>query len=142
MKRFGSSFFIGWIVSSGGMFSLFYTWHGIFLNDFIRIQFPLSWFILFAAVTYLLLGFGMSVLLDSRLLHQVHSIFFKTLLTGIISGLSLFMAATVVHISLTKELSMTHVLIDSSWQIFEQCTGAFLIYLSRILVFSLSHDSI
>lgn len=122
------------------MFALFYYWHGIFLNDFIRIQFPISWFIMFAAFTYLLLGFGMSVLFDSRLFFKIRSYWIKTLLTGAVSGLSLFMAATVVHISLTKDLSANHMLIDLSWQIFEQCIGALLVFACRYLAFIFNHE--
>jgi hypothetical protein len=122
------------------MFALFFYWHGVFLNDFIRIQFPISWFIVFAAITYLILGFGMSVLLDSRLFFKIHSFWIKTLLTGLVSGLCLFMAATVVHISLTKDLSANHMLIDLSWQIFEQTMGGLLIFASRYLVFILNHE--
>jgi hypothetical protein len=138
--RFGWSFFLGWILSSSGMFALFYYWHGIFLNDFIRIQFPISWFIVFAAITYLLLGFGMSVLFDSRLFFKIRSFWIKTLITGLVSGLGLFMAATVVHISLTKDLSANHMLIDLSWQIFEQSMGALLVFASRYLAFILNHE--
>src|ERR1044071_7069935 len=92
----GLRFYLSWIISATSMFGLFYIWHGIFLNDFKRIQFPLTWFITFAAFTYLIISAGTYLLFESSLMRRFDNIFFRGLLCGIIAGFSLFMVATVV----------------------------------------------
>jgi hypothetical protein len=116
------------------MFSLFYIWHGLFLNDFKRIQFPLSWFVVFAAFTYLILGAGIYFLYESRMLKRIRNLFIRTLCCGLIAGLVIFMMATIVNISLTKHLSPQHLLIDCAWQISEQTIGAMLLLLLKVLI--------
>jgi hypothetical protein len=132
--RTGIRFFLSWIVAATVMFSLFYVWHGLFLNDFKRIQFPLTWFVLFAAFTYLILGAGMYYLYESRLMKKVKNFFVRGIACGIISGFSLFMTATIVNISLTKHLSPEHLMIDCVWQVSEQTIGAMVVVLFKIFV--------
>lgn len=120
-------FFISWIISALVMFSLFYAWHGIFLNDFKRIKFPLSWFMMFAALTYLIFGAGIYLLFESQILKNIRNTFMRGLTCGVIAGFSLFMIATVVNISLTKHLSMQHLIVDCSWQMAEQTFGAMVV---------------
>ena len=38
----GIRFFISWILTALVMFTLFYYWHGVILNDFKRLNFPLT----------------------------------------------------------------------------------------------------
>src|ERR1044071_1203875 len=99
--KLGLRFYISWILSAIVMFTLFYVWHGLFLNDFKRIQFPLSWFVVFAAFTYLILGAGIYFLYESRMLKRLRNLFIRTLACGFIAGLVIFMMATIVNISLT-----------------------------------------
>ena len=73
--KLGLRFFISWICSALVMFALFYTWHGIFLNDFKRINFPLGWFVMFAAVTYLLLSAAIYMLYESMLMKRIRNLF-------------------------------------------------------------------
>ncbi len=135
-------FFISWIISAIIMFSLFYAWHGIFLNDFKRIQFPLSWFIIFAAVTYLIFGAGIYLLFESQVMLNIRSVFMRGLTCGVIAGFSLFMIATVVNISLTKHLSVQHLMVDCLWQIAEQTVGAMVIVLLKGLIHDRAHSQI
>lgn len=131
-------FFVSWIFSAVVMFSLFYAWHGIFLNDFKRIQFPITWFIMFAALTYLIFGAGIYLLFESQIMQSIRSVFMRGITCGVIAGFSLFMIATVVNISLTKHLSVQHLLVDCSWQIAEQTVGAMVVVLLKGLI----HDPI
>ena len=66
--KLGLRFFLSWILSAVSMFILFYLWHGVFLNDFKRIQFPLTWFVTFAAFSYLIIAAGMYFFFESRIL--------------------------------------------------------------------------
>src|SRR3954468_13347679 len=97
--KLGLRFFLSWIISAIVMFTLFYVWHGIFLNDFKRIQFPLSWFVSFAALTYLIFGAGIYFLFESRLMKNLKNFLVRGLICGVIAGFSLFMMATIVNIS-------------------------------------------
>ncbi|MDX2173071.1 MAG: hypothetical protein SFY56_08125 [Bacteroidota bacterium] len=127
-------FFISWILSALVMFLLFYAWHGIFLNDFKRIKFPVSWFIMFAALTYLIFGVGIFLLFESQIMKNIRNSFMRGLICGVIAGFSLFMVATVVNISLTKHLSMQHLIVDCSWQIAEQTVGAMVVVGLKYLI--------
>jgi hypothetical protein len=132
--KLGLRFFLSWIFSAIVMFTLFYVWHGIFLNDFKRIQFPLPWFVTFAALTYLILGAGIFFLYESRAMKKVKSLALRAALCGLIGGFSLFMVATIVNISLTSRLSMQHLMIDCVWQMTEQVVGAMVIFLFKVVI--------
>ena len=132
--NFNLRFFISWIISALVMFSLFYVWHGIFLNDFKRIQFPVGLFVCFAAITYLILSFGIYLVFESSFMKRFRNIFLKGLLAGILSGFTIFIIATIVHISLAKNLNSEHLLMNCSWQVAEQTIGAFVIVMFKVII--------
>lgn len=132
--RPGLRFFLSWIISAVVMFSLFYLWHGVFLNDFKRIQFPLTWFVTFAALTYLILGAGLYMLFESRLMKRLRNLTVRGLICGVITGFSLFMIATIINISLTSQLTMKHLLVDAVWQMSEQIVGAMVVVLLKVTI--------
>lgn len=132
--KIGLRFYLSWIISAAVMFMLFYSWHGLFLNDFKRIQFPLSLFVTFAAVTYLIFGAGIYFLFEATVMKKVKNFFARGVVCGLIAGFSLFMVATIVNISLTKHLSAQHLLIDCIWQMSEQVIGSMVIVLLKIFI--------
>jgi hypothetical protein len=132
--KIGFRFFISWRVCALVMFTLFYTWHGIFLNDFKRIQFPLAWFVTFAAVTYLILSAGIYLLFESHIMKKMRNFFMRGVTCGLIAGFSIFMIATIVHISLTRHLSIQHLAIDCVWQMVEQVVGALVVVAFKIII--------
>lgn len=132
--KLGARFFTSWILSAVIMFMLFYLWHGVFLNDFKRIQFPLSWFITFAAFTYLIFGAGIYFLFESQIMKWFDSPWLRGLVCGVVAGFSFFMVATIVNISLTKNLSTSHLLIDCAWQMAEQTVGAMVIVTLKYVI--------
>ncbi len=140
--NFGLRFFISWILSAVVMFVLFYLWHGYFLNDFKRIHFPLIWFVTFAACTYLIFGAGIYFLYESQPLKRIRSFLVRGLFCGIVAGFSLFMISTIVNISLTKHLSMNHLMVDCIWQMAEQTIGAMVVVLFKIIIHDPVHESI
>lgn len=127
-------FLLSWITSAIVMFTLFFVWHGVFLNDFKRIQFPLTWFVPFAAVTYLLFGAGIYFLYESHLMKKVTNLFTRGVICGLIGGFSLFMMATIVNFSLTRNLSIQHLMMDCVWQMTEQVIGGLVIVLYKIFI--------
>jgi len=132
--KVGLRFYLSWIFSAIVMFSLFYGWHGIFLNDFKRIQFPLTWFVTFAAFTYLLFGAGIYFLYESHLMKRFRNFLVRGLICGAIAGFSLFMIATIVNISLTRHLSIQHLAMDCIWQMTEQMVGGMVIVLFKVVI--------
>jgi len=132
--KIGLRFFISWILSAVTMFTLFYIWHGVFLNDFKRIQFPITWFMTFAALTYLIFGAGIYFLYESQLMKKFENIFLRGIICGLVSGISLFMIATVINISLTSHLTMRHLMVDCIWQISEQTVGVMVLVLLKMLI--------
>jgi hypothetical protein len=132
--RPGLRFFLSWIISAVVMFALFYLWHGVFLNDFKRIQFPLSWFVTFAALTYLIFGAGIYMLFESHIMRRMRNLVARGLICGVIAGFSLFMIATIINISLTSNLTMQHLLVDCIWQMSEQIVGAMVVVILKVTI--------
>ncbi len=132
--KIGIRFFLSWIISAITMFALFYIWHGLFLNDFKRIQFPLSWFVTFAAISYLLIGAGIYFLYESQIMKRMLNLHLRGLVCGVIAGFSLFMISTVINISLTKHLSLEHLMMDGIWQIGEQTAGLSVVVVFKVLI--------
>jgi hypothetical protein len=127
-------FYTSWIISAIVMFSLFYLWHGVFLNDLKRIQFPMTWFISFAALTYLILGAGIYFLFESRMLKGLRNFLLRGAVCGLITGFVIFMMATIVNISLTGRLSIEHLMIDCIRQMAEQILGTMVVVLLKIVI--------
>ena len=102
--------------------------------DFKRIQFPLSWFVTFAALTYLIFGAGMYMLFESHVMRRIRNLAARGLICGIIAGFSLFMIATIVNISLTSHLSTKHLMVDCIWQMSEQIVGAMVVVALKYMI--------
>ena len=58
-------FYVAWLVASGLMYAMFYAFHGVLTNDIQKVSLPKTAFLSIAAVVYLILGFGLNVLLDA-----------------------------------------------------------------------------
>lgn len=138
---FNFRFFISWILSAVVMFTLFYVWHGYFLNDFKRINFPIVWFVTFAAITYLIFGAGIYFLYESQLFKSIRNFITRGLVCGVIAGFSLFMISTIVNISLTKHLTINHLMIDCAWQMAEQTIGALVVVAFKIFIHEPNHEN-
>jgi hypothetical protein len=64
----------------------------------------------------------------------------RGLVCGAIAGFSLFMIATIVNISLTRHLSMQHLMMDCIWQITEQIVGAMVVVIYKIVIHEPVHE--
>ena len=138
--KLGLRFYLSWIFSALTMFTLFYVWHGIFLNDFKRIQFPLTWFVSFAAFTYLIFGALLYFMVESEVAKKIRNLFVRALIVGAVAGFTLFMIATIIKISFTRNQSANHLLIDCVWQISEQIVGALVVAALKLLVHEPIHE--
>lgn len=94
----------------------------------------MAWFITFAAITYLILGAGMFFFYETELMRKIPKLFVRGLVCGGISGFALFMVASIINFSLTRNQSVEHLLMDCVWQISEQIVGAMVVTLVKFLV--------
>ena len=71
---------------------------------------------------------------ESQVMKKIRNFFVRGVICGVIAGFSLFMVATIVNISLTRHLSMQHLMMDCIWQMTEQIVGAMVIVLFKVVV--------
>lgn len=124
-------FFISWFSSAVVMFLLFYWWHGVFLNDFHRLTFPLNSFLTGAAIVYLVYAAGIYILYESTFLKAVKNFFLRGIFCGLTAGFFLFVIITIFNFSFGGRLSFQYLVIDFLWQITEQIVGAMVIVLCK-----------
>lgn len=126
------------------MYVAFYVWHGVVLNDFKQIQFPIVWFVLLSAFAYLIISYLLYRVFETRILGFFDNIMLRGFISALIVGISLFAVMTVLHISFTKNMTTTYLITDFCWQIIEQCIGATFIVLGKQLIHEpdLEHEEI
>lgn len=117
------------------MYVAFYVWHGVILNDFKQIQFPIVWFILLSAFAYLVISYILYRVFETKILAYFDSILMRGFISALIVGISLFAIMTVLHISFTKNMTTTYLITDFFWQIVEQSVGALFIVLGKQFIF-------
>jgi hypothetical protein len=128
-------FIISWIASSIVMFLLSYLWHGVLLNDFSMLNYPLGIFLLFASIVYLVTGALVAKVYTLEMFDRfTKHPFLKGLLSGALCGLLLYMISLVIGISFTKSITMQYMLIDITWQMIEQAIGGFVVGLVHVFV--------
>lgn len=133
--RYTLRFFLSWIIGAIAMYISFYVWHGVVLNDFKQIQFPMIWFVLLSAFAYLIISYILYRVFETRILSFFDGIIMRGFISAVIVGLSLFAIMTVLHISFTKNMTTTYLITDFIWQIVEQSIGATFIVLGKQFIF-------
>lgn len=130
-------FFISWIITSLVMFGLFYAWHGLFLNDFSRLSYPTEIFMVFAAFTYLIIGFVVVKVFEAKFFFEklfYRKLFLKGIVKGALCGFIFFMIATVIGVSFNTGTGIKNLLLDLGWQIIEQGIGGFTISITYVVL--------
>ncbi len=117
------------------MYVAFYVWHGVILNDFKQIQFPIVWFICLSAFAYLVISYLLYRVFETKILDFFDNLLLRGFITAIVVGVSLFAIMTVLHISFTKNMTSTYLITDFFWQIIEQSIGATIIVLAKQFIF-------
>jgi hypothetical protein len=133
-------FFVSWIFAAVLMYVLFYTWHGIFLNDFKKISFPLSWLLFFTSIAYITISFITYSVFESKPLKNVYNFFVRGILSGALVGFIIFIVSTVVTISISRQLTPEHLAFDCVWQIAEQTIGGMSMALVKVFVSDHQHE--
>ena len=133
---FTTRFYTGWLLSAILMYVAFYIFHGVLTNDIIKLTLPKTLFFSVAAIVYLVVGFGMSLLFNSTSLKKnIHGPYKRSLLIGILTALFMYGVAFTVGISFSFSVSMLNFLVDICWQLVEQSIGAFFIALANTLFY-------
>ena len=134
---FSKRFIISCIASSLVMFLLSYVWHGILLTDFSRLTYSKHLFLFFAAVVYIILGFVVSMAVDSKVLdkHFKRRPVIRGAISGAVCGVALFMIATVIGISFSTGSKLENMLLDITWQVIEQTLGGIVAGLTHVFVY-------
>ena len=118
------------------MFGLSYAWHGVFLNDVANLHYPLSIYLISSSVVYLLAGFLLVKLFSSNYAIQMFRNFFaRGLVSGALLGLVLYMVALVMGMTFTKGVTLTSILFDLPWQVFEQTFGGVVIAIVYVFIY-------
>ncbi len=138
--KFNTRFFVSWILGSIIMYALFYMWHGVFLNDFKKINFPLSWLLIFTAIAYVTISFITYAVYESKPMKNIYNFFVRGITTGALVGFIIFVVSTVVTISISRNLSAKHLVFDCIWQITEQTIGGIVMATVKVFVIDYSHE--
>lgn len=133
--RYSVRFFLSWIFAALAMYGAFYVWHGVVLNDFKQIQFPIVWFVLLSAFAYLIISYILYRVFETKILAYFDNIMMRGFISALIVGISLFAVMTVLHISFTKNMTTTYLVTDFFWQVVEQSIGAIFIILGKHFIF-------
>jgi hypothetical protein len=131
---FTGRFYLGWLLSAVLMYVAFYIFHGIITNDIIKLTIPKTLFLSVAAVVYLVVAFGMSLLFNSTSLKKnISSPYKRGTLIGILTALFMYGVAFTVGISFSFKVTMFNLMIDVGWQLAEQGIGAFCVAVANTL---------
>lgn len=127
----------GWIISSIVMFSLSYLWHGVILNDFNRLDYPLNVYLLFSSFAYLIIGFVISKIYYLQILERFEKRpILRGLAGGAFGGSVIYLFAFVIGISFSGR-KLEYILVDLFWQILEQGLGGAAVGVAHIFIHNL-----
>ena len=128
-------FIISWFASAIIMFVFSYVWHGLMLNDFSMLNYPLGLFLLFASIVYLVAGAVVAKAYTFEIFARFSKHpFLRGMIVGAICGVLFYMISLVIGISFTKGITMNYMLIDITWQMIEQAIGGFIVGLVHVFV--------
>lgn len=132
--KLNTRFYVSWILGSVLMYTLFYMWHGVFLNDFKKINFPFTWLIIFTSIAYITISFLLYAIYESKPMKNVYNFFIRGIFSGLLLGFVIFVVSTVVTISISRNLTAKHLMLDCVWQMAEQTIGGLLLGLVKVFV--------
>lgn len=133
--RYSLRFFISWLVAAIVMYVAFYVWHGVILNDFKKIEFSMSLFLIMSAFAYLIISFVLYRVFETKIMQYFDNLLLRGFISSLIVSVSLFILMTVLHIQFTKNITSTYLMVDLAWQIMEQSIGAVFIVIGKYLIF-------
>jgi len=134
-------FYIGWLLSAILMYIAFYLFHGVLTNDLVKLAVPKTLFLSVAAIVYLVVALGMSLVFRSTSLKKsIPGPYKRSLLIGVLTALFMYGVAFTVGISFSFSVTMLNLLVDVGWQLVEQSIGAFFIAVANTLFYHEEQD--
>ena len=103
------------------MYGLSYLWHGVVLNDFLKISYPKDIFLIVAAVVYF--GIALFITVLSYMMKRLKDSFKYSIAIGAAVGVFMYAIAFLLGISFNAVIDPKLILFDLSWQTFEQAFG-------------------
>lgn len=130
-------FFISWLVASVLMYVAFYAWHGVYLNELSKLSISSkTLFYVFAAITYLVIGFLVFKVYELKFLkHLIKSIFMRGIIAGAFVGGLVFVVTKVTGIGFSPGFSLKYMLFDGAWQVTEQIAGGLIMALGQVFIY-------
>ncbi|MCB0763132.1 MAG: hypothetical protein R2815_10390 [Flavobacteriales bacterium] len=132
MKR---GILVPWLLSGALMFGLSYLWHGIALRDFAELKVPLALYLALAAIVYLVIGLGITLITHKAIEYEWISLKrafpLMTMLLSAAVGFFVYLVIFVLGMSFAKH-DVVHVAVDVIWQMFEQSLGGLAVSLGII----------
>ena len=113
-------FFVAWGLSTVAMFIASYLWHGLLLNDLLKLSYPLPVFFFLAALAYLVVGFTLTFVFTY--LSMGIGFRLKGSAMGAAMGFFIYLIAFVFGLSFNGH-GLQHVVVDFLWQMIEQGIG-------------------
>lgn len=117
------------------MFLLSWVWHGLALTDLQELPVPKPLYFGLAALVYLVIGFGLTMIIHHSI--QMEWVSLKTafpltsMAVGGAAGFFVYLVIFVLGMSFAKH-DMMHILVDVIWQMVEQALGGLAVSLGII----------
>jgi len=116
-----------WAITSVVMFVLSYLWHGLLLNDYVNIKYPMWLYFIMASIVYVVIGFILTYLHQYTSINKVK---YKGLFIGALLGFFIYLIAFVLGVSYNPH-SIEHTVVDFLWQMAEQGIGGMTVAFAR-----------
>ncbi len=117
MKR--KWFLVCWFASSIIMYSLSFLWHGVLLNDYIHIKYPIWLYFVLSGVVYIVIGLVLTYMYKYTPTRKTQ---YKGVMIGAFVGFFIYLLAFVLGVSFNHP-SINHIIVDFLWQMVEQGVG-------------------
>jgi hypothetical protein len=114
-------FFLSWLLCFVAMYGISYVWHGVVLNDFLKISYPKDVFMIVAGVVYFIIALVITIL--TYALKKIKDSFKYGIAVGAASGIFIYAVAFLLGISFNAVIDVKMIAFDLGWQTFEQGFG-------------------
>ena len=106
------------------MYGVSYVWHGMVLNDFLKISYPKDVFLIIAAGVYF--GIALMITILTYALKKIKDSFRYGIAVGAGLGIFIYAIAFLLGISFNAVVDPKMIAFDLAWQTFEQGFGGLL----------------
>jgi hypothetical protein len=114
-------FFFSWMACFLAMYGISYVWHGMVLNDFMKISYPKDAFLILAGAVYFIIALVITVLTFA--LKKIKDSFRYGIAVGAAVGIFIYAVAFLLGVSFNAIIDWKMITFDLAWQITEQAFG-------------------